>query len=280
MTTNSFDLMKTQRWTSPLVNYWWYRKRYKCANLINRYASEIKANSAQLSPVFVDVGCGDGRDLFLYRNVLEKSCPGWNFIGVEGFPESVENFIANQKYYGSNNVEIISHNIAKSLPFENDQVDLLYCSEVIEHIENPELLLTEIKRVLKPNGSLILTTPNEPNLFQRSYWSSARKEQMKKGILDNDYIYKTVNINNEEVTIHGHISVKTIKEWDSILHNMGFQTIDYERGSSIYGHNAIFDHPWILAAFFLLEALLDTLPKSSSRNVSSELIGLYQIKNK
>jgi SAM-dependent methyltransferase len=47
---------------------------------------------------------------------------------------------------------------AHSLPFENDSFENILCSEVLEHLHTPELAISEMYRVLKPGGSLILTT--------------------------------------------------------------------------------------------------------------------------
>ncbi len=46
------------------------------------------------------------------------------------------------------------------LPFEDDSFDLVWCSEVIEHLEDPAKALAELRRVTRPGGELILTTPN------------------------------------------------------------------------------------------------------------------------
>jgi SAM-dependent methyltransferase len=46
------------------------------------------------------------------------------------------------------------------LPFDDASFDLVWCSEVIEHLENPAFSLSELRRVTKPGGLLLLTTPN------------------------------------------------------------------------------------------------------------------------
>jgi len=46
------------------------------------------------------------------------------------------------------------------LPFEDEAFDLVWCTEVIEHVVNPAFTLSEINRVLKPGGKLLLSTPN------------------------------------------------------------------------------------------------------------------------
>lgn len=50
-------------------------------------------------------------------------------------------------------------------PFESEQFDLVLCCEIIEHLlMDPAAVIQKIKRVLKPGGTLILTTPNVSRL--------------------------------------------------------------------------------------------------------------------
>lgn len=46
------------------------------------------------------------------------------------------------------------------LPFANDHFDLVWSSEVIEHLEDPRATIEELRRITKPGGEIILTTPN------------------------------------------------------------------------------------------------------------------------
>jgi ubiquinone/menaquinone biosynthesis C-methylase UbiE len=45
------------------------------------------------------------------------------------------------------------------LPFEDSSFDLVLCAETIEHVRDAQLLLSEARRVLRPDGTLALTTP-------------------------------------------------------------------------------------------------------------------------
>jgi SAM-dependent methyltransferase len=45
------------------------------------------------------------------------------------------------------------------LPFDDGAFDLVLCAETIEHVRDVQLLLSEIRRVLRPGGTLALTTP-------------------------------------------------------------------------------------------------------------------------
>jgi SAM-dependent methyltransferase len=46
------------------------------------------------------------------------------------------------------------------LPFDNETFDVIWSSEVIEHLVDPWLTVRELRRVLKPSGVMVLTTPN------------------------------------------------------------------------------------------------------------------------
>jgi SAM-dependent methyltransferase len=56
------------------------------------------------------------------------------------------------------NVNIIAD--AQFLPFKDGAFDTVIAGEIIEHLISPALLLVEARRVLKPTGTMILTTPN------------------------------------------------------------------------------------------------------------------------
>lgn len=47
---------------------------------------------------------------------------------------------------------------AEQMPFDDDTFELILCTEVLEHVKNPETVLSECLRVLAPGGKIILTT--------------------------------------------------------------------------------------------------------------------------
>lgn len=62
-----------------------------------------------------------------------------------------------------NNVAICDLEVG--LPFKDNTFDLIWCTEVIEHLNNPKNLIMEIERIIKPLGTSILTTPNSSCWF-------------------------------------------------------------------------------------------------------------------
>ncbi|MFM2357834.1 MAG: hypothetical protein RJA61_571 [Candidatus Parcubacteria bacterium] len=61
----------------------------------------------------------------------------------------------------------IKCNVEEGIPCDDKTIDLIWCTEVIEHLHNPSFLLKEINRVLTPTGKAILTTPNSDWWFYK-----------------------------------------------------------------------------------------------------------------
>jgi len=119
-----------------------------------RYDLAIKAlgdNSGQRS---LDIGCGDG--VLAWRLVDN----GADAVGVDPvkdalqFANRVRNVELNRKPF------FLCAN-AEKLPFLDESFSSALCTDVIEHLSDPEMLLLESNRILKPGGKFVLTTPNK-----------------------------------------------------------------------------------------------------------------------
>lgn len=55
-------------------------------------------------------------------------------------------------------------------PLPDNKYDLVYSLEVIEHIENPRHFFREITRIVKPDGFIFITTPNNLNFFSKLFF--------------------------------------------------------------------------------------------------------------
>jgi len=56
-----------------------------------------------------------------------------------------------------------------SIPVNDDSFDVILCSEVIEHVPEPEAVMSEFFRILKPGGKLLLTAPLGSGIHQEPY---------------------------------------------------------------------------------------------------------------
>ena len=55
---------------------------------------------------------------------------------------------------------------AEQLAFGNSTFDRVYCTEVLEHVQNPRTVLREMHRVLKEHGVAVVSVPNEALINQ------------------------------------------------------------------------------------------------------------------
>lgn len=103
----------------------------------------------------LDLGCGSAW-------VAEYFCPK----GVEVY--SMDISVGNptralQKYPFENHAALVADVYA--LPFQNEVFDCIIAAEVMEHTPDPKLFITSLLRVLKPGGTLIITTPYNENII-------------------------------------------------------------------------------------------------------------------
>jgi len=101
----------------------------------------------------VDVGCGDGSLLFRY---LKKSPR--EFYGVEGAPS----LAAQAERRG---IKVFNCDLNGCWPFENNKFDVVFSSQVIEHLHNTRLFVEEAFRVLKPGGTAVIMSENLSSLL-------------------------------------------------------------------------------------------------------------------
>lgn len=77
------------------------------------------------------------------------------------------------------------------LPFANNSFDLIILQDVIEHIDNTEILSSELNRVLVPGGMIYLSTPNRYSLFNiisDPHWGMPFLALFKRNTIRNFYL--------------------------------------------------------------------------------------------
>lgn len=132
------DLDKFYNHPNPIFRYIENKRIKKLIQL-----AEIKPSDKVL-----EVGCGAG-------HILER-IPEGKLYGID----ISEIQIKRAKERLGDKVEL-KKSAGEVIPYEDKFFDKLLCSEVIEHVLEPVPLLKEMKRVLKDNGLLSLSIPNE-----------------------------------------------------------------------------------------------------------------------
>ena len=106
----------------------------------------------------LDVGCGTGVNI-----TIPLAARGYSLVGIDSDRPSIElgRYIAREY---STKVEFSDSNL--EMDHLADSFHCIICSEVLEHLDRPELLVRQMKSILKNNGLLLVTVPNGYGYFE------------------------------------------------------------------------------------------------------------------
>jgi SAM-dependent methyltransferase len=106
--------------------------------------------------VVLDVGCGDGAALA----VAAAQNPRHRFAGIDWSADALHQAMTK-------GLTTIRGTIETRLPIADSKADVVIMSELIEHLVDPDGALEEVRRVLRPGGALLLSTPNLAAWYNR-----------------------------------------------------------------------------------------------------------------
>lgn len=69
--------------------------------------------------------------------------------------------------FSESGIEFVKSDVEKKIPYGNNSFDVVFAGELIEHLVDTDGLLGEIRRILKKDGFLVITTPNAASLARR-----------------------------------------------------------------------------------------------------------------
>jgi SAM-dependent methyltransferase len=180
----------------------------------------VDFNRLDIQPGFkiIDIGCGSGRHTgaaYRYKNVT--------VIGADLDFNDLLDAKKRMLYHDDlgehgGGVWGLSVSDITSLPFNDDCFDLVICSEVMEHIPDEKKAASELSRIVKPGGDLVVSVPRY--FPERICWA-----------LSDDYY----NANQ------GHVRIYRKKNLVDLFENTGVK----KKGSSHFAHSIHTPYWWL-----------------------------------
>ncbi len=132
----------------------------------------------------VDLGCGPGDSVDAFRRADPRV--QWTGVDLPDSPEVATRTRTDAEFRTFDGVAV---------PFADASLDLVFCKQVLEHVERPTPLLADVGRVLRPSGVLVGSTSQLEPYHSRSQWnytpvgltrlieeSGMRVEELRPGI--------------------------------------------------------------------------------------------------
>jgi O-antigen biosynthesis protein len=183
-------------WTGERCVPWAPDKRVVCEHL-HRY---LWAEQVVRGKRVLDLGCGEGYG----SAILGRSAEA--VIGVDIDRDTIEHATSN---YGAPRVEFQVADARDLAPLADDSFDVVVGFEMIEHIGEQQPVLSEVGRVLRADGLLILSTPNrdvynaereEPNPFHVTELSKEEFRTLLSGSFEHTAIWEQRTFSGSVVT--------------------------------------------------------------------------------
>ena len=124
--------------------------RRRQAHIILRFLSQFKSGGRML-----DIGCGPG--FFL----AEAKAQGWRVQGVDLSAWAKQN--AHERF----GIDVFQGDLAQA-NFQDKSFDVIVMNDVIEHLEDPKKALREVRRILKNDGVIYISTPDIESVLSRA----------------------------------------------------------------------------------------------------------------
>lgn len=166
----------------------------------------------------IDLGTADG----LMLSMLKDNFPSANCVGIEYSRELVET--------NTNKKITVLQGDVNSLQMPDNSFDIAVATAIIEHLPNPKRMLEEAKRVLRPNGFMILTSPDP-------FWE---RVATTIGHLQNELHHKVMNL-GELSSLFEEVGFEIVEQKKFMLSPVGMPLeIPMEKVVRVIGLNFLF----------------------------------------
>jgi SAM-dependent methyltransferase len=171
----------------------------------------------QLNPrgTLADIGCFTGAATVAYRST--------GFDHAVGFDSSRDAL----SLAAAKGIEARAWRIGEDLcPAAHSEFDFVVAADIIEHIVDTDAFLWELWRILRPDGFLLLTTPN------LGFWMSRLRLLLGKPPWS--YPGASSTVRDDLMVDLNHIRITTRREWEALFRARSFE-LERRRGWSILG---------------------------------------------
>ncbi|HLO32123.1 MAG TPA: methyltransferase domain-containing protein [Anaerolineales bacterium] len=154
----------------PMQRFWHRGKLMMIDELIRPH---LQAGSRLL-----EIGCGAGN--LLLQAVVKGSYPVALDLSMQALTFVRERLEAAKSNTAAPGGFACTQAVGEALPLVDDSFDCILISEVIEHLEAPQISIREAVRVLRPGGRLLITTPNYRSFWPLMEWAVDRLNMAPK----------------------------------------------------------------------------------------------------
>ncbi|HEX3004264.1 MAG TPA: class I SAM-dependent methyltransferase [Angustibacter sp.] len=162
-------------------HHWWYRERRV---LLERDLRGLRPGTA------LDVGAAGGGNTRVLRRL------GWNAIALEYGPEGAR--VAHERGLPTLRGD------ATTLPVADASLDLVVAFDVLEHLDDDDAAVREVRRVLRPGGRYLVAVPCDPRLW------SAHDEAV-------GHVRRYTRATLSALLVRGGFSLGPMRSWNVLL---------------------------------------------------------------
>ena len=177
--------------------------------VFQRHVIAYKEAVKIISGTVLEIGSGEGYGIMELAPLADK------YIAIDKYAPNTSKVLN-----GKNNINFIQTEVPPLKEIDSESVDFVVTFQVIEHIQNDKFFLSEIRRVLRPAGKLIMTTPNILMSLTKSPWHIREYTPLQMNDIVTSF-FSNVELKgvfgNEKVMDYYHRNkeaVERITKWD------------------------------------------------------------------